>query len=115
MPFAGGIMQYGYQRGMIWGAALAAGAQAYRLFGPGSEAESMAIIAAKRLVKSFRSLNNEINCLEITSLDRSSSVMWMIFHFLLKGCTISCIRRAVRYAKPRLLENHRNIGHEIIY
>ena len=35
MPFAGGIMQHGYQCGMIWGATLAAGAQAYRLFSPG--------------------------------------------------------------------------------
>jgi len=34
MPLAGGIMQYGYQCGMIWGATLAAGAQAYRLLGP---------------------------------------------------------------------------------
>jgi len=33
MPFAGGIMQHGYQCGMIWGATLAAGAQAYRLVG----------------------------------------------------------------------------------
>ena len=33
MPFAGGIMQHGYQCGMIPGATLAAGAQAHRLFG----------------------------------------------------------------------------------
>ena len=38
-PHAGGIMQYGYQCGMLWGAALAAGAQSYRLFGPGPKAE----------------------------------------------------------------------------
>ena len=31
MPLAGGFMGYGYQCGMLWGAALAAGAQAYRL------------------------------------------------------------------------------------
>ena len=54
MPFAGGIMQHGYQCGMIWGAALAAGAQAYRLFGPGPQAEAMAVIAAQWLVESFR-------------------------------------------------------------
>jgi hypothetical protein len=28
MPLAGGIVQHGYQCGMIWGASLAAGAQA---------------------------------------------------------------------------------------
>ena len=59
MPLAGGIMQHGYQCGMIWGATLAAGAQAYRLFGPGPQAETRAIIAAQRLVESFRARNNE--------------------------------------------------------
>jgi hypothetical protein len=53
-PVAGGIMQYGYQCGMIWGAALAAGAQAYQLFGPGSQAEARAMMAAQTLVESFR-------------------------------------------------------------
>ena len=42
-PLAGGIMQHGYQCGMIWGAALAAGAQAYRLYGAGAQAETLHI------------------------------------------------------------------------
>ncbi len=82
LPFAGGIMQHGYQCGMLWGATLAAGAQAYRLFGPGPQAEAMAIIAAQRLVESFRALNNNINCLEITDIDKSSSTMQMIMFSL---------------------------------
>jgi len=98
MTFAGGIMQHGYQCGMIWGATLAAGAQAYRLFGPGPQAETKAIIAAQRLVESFRALNNNINCLEITDIDKSSSTMQMITYFLIKGGTIGCMRRAARYA-----------------
>ena len=98
MPLAGGIMQHGYQCGMIWGATLAAGAQAYRLFGPGAQAETAAIIAARRLVESFRSLNNNINCLEITDIDKSSSTMQMITYFLIKGGTIGCFRMAARYA-----------------
>lgn len=91
-------MQYGYQCGMIWGAALAAGAQAYRLFGPGPKAETMAIMAAQRLVESFRGLNRHINCLEITDIDRSSSTMKMITYFLIKGGTIGCFRMAAKYA-----------------
>ena len=46
MPLAGGIEQMGYQCGQLWGAALAAGAEAYRLFGPGPRAEAAAVIAA---------------------------------------------------------------------
>jgi hypothetical protein len=98
MTFAGGIMQHGYQCGMIWGAALAAGAQAYRLLGPGPQAETKAIFAAQRLVASFRALNNNINCLEITDIDKSSSTMQMIIYFLIKGGSIGCLRMAARYA-----------------
>ena len=98
MLFAGGVMQHGYQCGMIWGATLAAGAQAYRLFGPGPQAETKAIVAAQRLVESFRALNNNINCLEITDIDKSSSTMQMITYFLIKGGSIGCLRMAAKYA-----------------
>jgi hypothetical protein len=98
MPFAGGIMQHGYQCGMIWGTALAAGAQAYRLFGPGPQSETRAIIAAQRIVESFRAYNNHINCLEITDIDKSSSTMQQIMYFVIKGGTIGCFRMAARYA-----------------
>ena len=99
VPFAGGVMQHGYQCGLIWGAALAAGAQAYRGLGTGSRVEAKAVIAAQRLVESFRALNeNNVNCLEITEIDKSSSTMQMITYFLIKGGTIGCFRRAAKYA-----------------
>ena len=104
MPFAGGIMQHGYQCGMVWGATLAAGAQAYRLFGPDPQAEARAIIAAERLVQSFRALNNHLNCLEITDIDQSSSTSQMIMFFLIKGGSIGCFRMAARYAPVALEE-----------
>jgi hypothetical protein len=97
-PFAGGVMQHGYQCGMIWGAALAAGAQAYRLFGSGPQAESRAVMAAQRIVESFRTLKNHINCLEITEIDKSSTAMQMIMYFIIKGGTIGCFRMAAKYA-----------------
>jgi hypothetical protein len=68
MPFAGGIAQYGYQCGMLWGATLAAGAQAYRLYGAGPQAETQAIIAAQRLVESF--------ALSRTKSIASNSLVW---------------------------------------
>lgn len=98
MPFAGGIMQHGYQCGMIWGAALAAGVKALRLFGPGSQAETMAILASQKIVDSFRSRKNTINCLEITELDKSSTTMEQIIFFIVKGGTIGCFRMAAGYA-----------------
>lgn len=113
MPLAGGIMQHGYQCGMIWGATLAAGAQAYRLLGPGPQAETGAIMAAQRLVEAFRAQNTHIDCFEITDIDKSSSTMQMITYFLIKGGTIGCFRMAARYApvafdeiNTALSENH---------
>ena len=98
MPLAGGIMQNGYQCGMIWGSALAAGARAYRIYGPGPQAQARALIAAQRIVESFREQNKHINCLEITDLDKSSSALKMITFFLIKGGTIGCARMAARFA-----------------
>ena len=103
-PLAGGIMQHGYQCGMIWGAALAAGAQAYQLFGTGSRAEVKAIDAAQKIVESFSSLNNSINCYEITGIDKSSSTKDMIKFFIIKGGTIHCFKMSGKYAKAAFKE-----------
>jgi hypothetical protein len=102
MSLAGGLMQQGYQCGMLWGAALAAGAQAYRLFGTGSRAECAAIMAAQRLVESFRARNKEINCFEITEMDLKGSsnqrMLKQVVKFFIRGGPIGCFRMAGRYA-----------------
>ncbi len=103
-PLAGGIMR-GYQCGMIWGAALAAGAQTYRTLGKGPQAEARAIIAAQRIVDSFRAQNKNINCREITGIDMSSPTARMIVRFLIKsGATGSCFGIAARYAPAAFRE-----------
>ncbi|MFH1850880.1 MAG: C-GCAxxG-C-C family (seleno)protein [Candidatus Neomarinimicrobiota bacterium] len=96
--FAGGIMQHGFQCGMLWGAALAAGAQAYRVHGPGPQAETSAVLAAQKLVRSFRAQTGPVNCVDITDLDKSSTTMEMIKYFLIKGGSIGCFRMAAKYA-----------------
>ena len=102
MSLAGGLMQNGYQCGMLWGAALAAGAQAYRLLGPGPQAETEAITASQKLVESFRARNKEINCAELTSMDwkasRQSQAVTQVLKFFLKGGPIGCFSMAARYA-----------------
>ncbi|TAL66835.1 MAG: hypothetical protein EPN82_17090 [Bacteroidetes bacterium] len=98
MPFAGGIVQNGYQCGMIWGAALAAGAQAYRIYGSGVRAEVYSIIAAQKLVESFRNNYKYIDCFELTDIDKNSSTVKLISYFLIKGGTLKCCRMALKYA-----------------
>ncbi len=103
-PLAAGMMQHGYQCGMIWGAALAAGAQAYRLLGAGPRAEAKAIVAARRLVECFRALNKHTDCFDMTDIDTSSTTTQMITYFVIKGGTISCSRMAARYAPAAFSE-----------
>lgn len=106
MPLAGGVANMGYQCGMLWGAALAAGVQSYRLHGPGPQAEAEAIVATQRLVKAFRShTRNEINCLEISHLNvQGKTDGGAILKFFLKGGPIGCFRLAARYAKDAYSE-----------
>ena len=100
MSLAGGVANMGYQCGMLWGAALSAGAQAYRLYGPGSKAELAGIIAAQRLLAAFQKhTKNEINCLEISHLDMQGDFdAGKILKFFVKGGPIGCFRMAARYA-----------------
>jgi hypothetical protein len=103
LALAGGLMQQGYQCGIVWGAALAAGAQAHRLLGPGPQPEAQAIIVTQRLVDSFRARFNDINCLEITELDwrpsSSNKLGEQALKFLRKGGPILCLRMTARFTQ----------------
>jgi hypothetical protein len=97
MPLAGGIASQGYQCGMLWGACLAAGAQAYQLFGAGARGETAAVFASQRLVAALNEREGSVNCLEITETDWNNK--WHIAKFFLKGGTVSCMRRVVGFSK----------------
>jgi hypothetical protein len=66
-PLVGGIMLRGHQCGMLWGAALAAGAESHRRHGHRGQAAAME--AARRLVESFEKRTGSVNCREITGHD----------------------------------------------
>ena len=98
---AGGIANHGYQCGMLWGASLAAGAQMYRLLGPGAQAESAAILTTQRLVEAFRAhTNKKINCIDISGLNLQGKTETLpILKFFIKGGPIFCFRLAAVYAQ----------------
>ena len=100
MPLAGGVANMGYQCGMLWGAALAAGAQSYRQYGPGPQAEAEAILASQKLIEAFRThTKNEINCMEISHLNLQGNMgLVSILKFFIKGGPIACFRMAAKYA-----------------
>lgn len=98
MPMAGGIVQHGYQCGALWGAALAAGAEACRRFGAGPEREARALLASRALVEAFRTQNPSADCVDLTDIDQRSSTLKMVTFFLAKGGTFRCFRRVGRFA-----------------
>jgi len=118
MTLAGGIMQHGYQCGMLWGATLAAGAQAYRRHGPGAQAETEEVIAAQRLVESFRARNKHIDCSDITHVVwKPSSKRQLasdVFKFLIKGGPIGCFSMAAKYAPEAFSEINTILSEEHI-
>lgn len=99
MQLAGGILGNGYQCGMLWGAALAAGAQAYRRYGAGARAEITALRASQELAAAFQARAKDINCAEITELEWKKSSGRQVVKFLARGGPIGCFRLAADYAQ----------------
>ncbi|MFA5849510.1 MAG: C-GCAxxG-C-C family (seleno)protein [Bacteroidales bacterium] len=66
---AGGVAQKGYQCGMLWGGALAVGAESFLRYSDNSEAIASAVTASKHLVVSFNKRSKTINCRDISKVD----------------------------------------------
>jgi hypothetical protein len=81
---------------MVWGAALAAGSEAGRRFGPGGEAEAAAIAAARRVVEAFRDRHGVVDCFGLTETNLGSNRE--VWKFLLTGKPVRCFHMAAQYA-----------------
>tara|TARA_R110002096_G_scaffold323145_1_gene517281 strand:+ start:6900 stop:7748 length:849 start_codon:yes stop_codon:yes gene_type:complete len=73
-PLAGGIMNQGYQCGMLWGAALAVGAESYRKHKNPEKAIAIAVTATQRIMESFVKQSGAIDCKEIIGYDLTSII-----------------------------------------
>jgi C_GCAxxG_C_C family probable redox protein len=112
---AGGIAQKGHQCGMLWGAALAAGAEAFRRYDDKNKAMAAAINASKLLVDSFQNKTNTVNCRDISRVDWGNRFQLIIYTLktLARGLVFShCFNlivkwtpEAVQAAKRGLSEN----------
>lgn len=70
-PLAGGIVNQGQQCGMLWGATLATGAEAFRRYDDTDEAIAVAVTATQHIVESFLNRTDTVNCREIIGIDLS--------------------------------------------
>jgi len=95
-PLAGGIIQKGHQCGMLWGSALAAGAESFRRHENRDQAIGMAITATQNLTGSFTKRTNTVNCREITGCDWTSPAS--IVKYFLTGRIFTCFNLTAKWA-----------------
>jgi len=95
-PLAGGILQQGYQCGMLWGASLAAGAESFRRSGERGRGTAIAIKATQHIMESFVKRAKSADCLDITSCDFSSKLS--ITKYFFSGKFLSCFKLADKWA-----------------
>ena len=99
---AGGIMQRGNQCGMLWGASLAIGAEAYRRCNNMEQAMKVAVRATKEVMVSFLSRENTFNCRDITHCDFSNK--WSFAKYFFSGRFLYCFKMAEQWA-PEAIES----------
>jgi C_GCAxxG_C_C family probable redox protein len=76
---AGGIAQKGHQCGMLWGGALASGAEAYNRKSKGGCSTEASINASKLLVESFVKRTGTVNCRDISKVDWENKLQLAIY------------------------------------
>ena len=106
-PLAGGIVNQGHQCGMLWGATLAVGTAAFRKYKDLDKATAIAINATQKLIESFTSLTQTVNCREITGCDLSSffGLMKFMLKTTLQGMDNSrCFNLAEQWA-PKAIQS----------
>jgi len=106
-PLAGGIMQKGHQCGMLWGSALAVGAEAYRRCNDLDQAIGVAIIATQHVMASFLDMENTINCRDITHCDFSTR--WSFAKYFFSGRILYCFKMANKFVPRHLFIYQREI------
>ena len=93
---AGGILQQGYQCGMLWGASMAVGAESFRRTENRGQAIDITITATQHIMESFLIRAKSIECEDITSCDWSSK--FSIAKYFFSGKFYSCFKLAEKWA-----------------
>jgi hypothetical protein len=99
---AGGILQRGYQCGMLWGASLAAGAEAWRRSNNINKAQYLSIRATQSIMASFKEEAPGFNCREITRTDWQSATS--IARYFVTGKMFTCFNLMAKWA-PKAVES----------
>lgn len=95
-PVAGGILKQGYQCGMLWGAAMAAGAEAHRRCNGCGKTAALATRATQHIMESFAGRTGAHDCFDITSVDWTSKLD--MTKYMISGKFIRCFQLADQWA-----------------
>jgi putative redox-active protein with C_GCAxxG_C_C motif len=98
---AGGIMQQGYQCGMLWGASMALGAESYKRCKDKNQAISLAILSTQHVMRSFINRTSSADCIDITNCDWSKKSS--IAKYFFSGKVFSCLKLAEKWAPEAIL------------
>jgi len=93
---AGGIMKKGYQCGMLWGASLAVGAEAFKVCAHRSQAIAVSIEATRLLMDSFETHESTTQCREITKCNFESKLSFA--KYMISGRFLHCFQLAEDWA-----------------
>lgn len=97
---AGGIMQMGYQCGMLWGSSMAAGAEAFRrTSGDECKTIAMSIKATQSMMDSYKNLTKTHDCADVTHTDFSNK--FQMFKFMIFKAP-ACFGLAKKWAPDAL-------------
>jgi hypothetical protein len=99
---AGGIMKKGYQCGMLWGASLAVGAEAFEVCAHRSQAIAVSIEATKILMDSFETHESTTQCREITKCDFESKLSFA--KYMISGQFLHCFQLAEDWAPDAVIK-----------
>jgi hypothetical protein len=100
-PLAGGIIQQGYQCGMLWGSTLAAGAEAGRRCSDPEKATALAILTTQSILESFVNRAKSPDCQDITDCNWTNKIS--IAKYMLSGRVASCYKLLGKWA-PEAIE-----------
>ncbi len=98
---AGGIFQEGEQCGMLWGASLAVGTEAYKRCDTQEQAIAVAIKATQSIMASFEEREKTINCKDITRCNFNNK--WSFAKYMVSGRFLYCFKLVEQWA-PEAVE-----------
>jgi len=110
-PLAGGILQQGYQCGMLWGASMAVGAEALRRDTDPDQATGLAILATQHVMDSFVNRTESIECEDITQCDFSNKKSFL--KYMLSGKFVNCFKLAGKWAPEALDAASAGLGQDM--